>query len=130
MFEWDYIYTINMWKVFQILIPFSSYLIILWTVDFTCNLIFSHHLRFTTPSWKKENMRLKNGKVKTTLVLILTYDISGSPVKGQLFTFQQPLGWEQETALSSLPTSQENSKTTELERNVYELYVICFKREK
>lgn len=84
------------------------------------------------PSWKKENMRLKNGKVKTKLVLILTCDTSGSPVKGELFTFQkQPLGCGQETALSSLPTSQEkNSKTTESERNVYELYVICFKREK
>lgn len=85
-----------------------------------------------TPSWKKENMRLKNGKVKTKLVLIITYDISGSPVKGQLFTFQQqPLGRGQETTLSSLPTSQEkNSKTTELERNAYKLFIICFKREK
>ena len=28
------------------------------------------------PSWKKENMQLKNGKVKTELILIVTDDIS------------------------------------------------------
>lgn len=55
---------------------FSSCLIIFLTIDFSCNLTFSHHLKFMMPSWKKENMQLKNGKVKTELILIVTYDIS------------------------------------------------------
>lgn len=49
---------------------FSSCLIILQTVDFTCNLIFSHHLKFTMPSWKKENMQLKSGKVRVSLLIL------------------------------------------------------------
>lgn len=37
------------------------------------NFNFSHHLKFMMPSWKRENMQLKNGKVKMEFILIVTH---------------------------------------------------------
>lgn len=67
MFERNYIHIINILKVLQLFYPFLNASLFCKLIDFTCNLIFSHHLKFTMPSWKKENMRLKNGKVTGSL---------------------------------------------------------------
>lgn len=46
MFERNYIHIINVLEVLQLFYPFLNASLFCKLIDFMCNLIFSHHLKF------------------------------------------------------------------------------------